>query len=91
MFCARRNREVGVDTLSETGKNWADCDPKDEPRTPIPASRISVDAVGIVHIADIEFLVADEIEIGDEDTSDGTHETCVTGEESEELSALDND
>ena len=91
MLCTRGNREIGVDTLGEARKNWADCDRKDEPCTPIPASPVSVDAIGIVHVADIEFLVTNEVEIGDEDTGDGTHETCVTGEESEELGTLDND
>lgn len=91
MFCTWRNIEVGVDTLSKARKNWTDCDRKDEPRTPIPASRVSVDAIGIVHVADIEFLFTDEVEIGNEYTGDGTHETCVTREESEELGALDND
>ena len=89
MFCTLGNIELGVDTLSEARKNWTHCNEEDKPCAPVPASIISVDAVRIVHVTNIEFLVADEVEVGYEDTSDGTHETCVAGEESEKLSTLD--
>ena len=77
--------------MSKTGENRADCDKKDEPRTPVPAVVVSVDAMRVVHIADVEFLFADEVEIGDEYTGDGTHKTGITREESKELSTLNND
>ena len=88
MFRTRGNREVGVDALSETRKNWTYCDREDEPCTPIPASPVPVDTIGVVHVADIEFLVTNEVEIGERGYRNRNHETCVTGEESEELSTL---
>lgn len=76
------------------GKAWenrTDGDGEDEPCAPVPSMVVTVLAIGIVHVADIEFHVADEVVIGDEDTGDGSHETGVSGEEGKELSAFDND
>ena len=86
-----RDNEVGVDTLGKAGENGADRNEKDEPCTPVPSMVVTVFAIGIVHVTDIKLHVADEVVIGDENTGDGAHETCVPGEEGKELSAFDDD
>jgi hypothetical protein len=77
--------------VCETRQNGADSDEEDQPSSPVPAVVVSVLAMGVVHVADIELHLADEVEIGDEDTGNGTHETGVSREESKELSTFDND
>ena len=91
MFGAGGYLKIGIDTLSKTGENGTDCGEKDEPCSPVPAVEVVIDPVGVVHIADIEFLVANEVEVGDEDTGNGTHETGITGKECKELGTLDDD
>ena len=91
MECAFRDSEIRIDTLGKARKNRADGNEKYEPSAPIPTMVVAVLSVGIVHIADIEFHVADEVVIGYEDTGNGTHETRITREEGKELGTLDDD
>jgi len=83
--------DVGVDGIGETGHDGADGDREGKPSPPVPPAPVSVDAVGVVHISDIEFLVADKVEIGNEDTGNRTHEARIPGKECKELSSLDDD
>ena len=88
---ARRDGEIGVDTLREAREDRTDGDEEDEPSAPVPSVVVAVFSVGIIHVADIQFHVADKVVIRDEDTSNGSHETCVTGEEGKKLSTFDDD
>jgi hypothetical protein len=52
---------------------------------------LSVDAIGVVHISDVEFLVADKVEIGNQDAGNRAHEARVSVQERKKLSGLDDD
>lgn len=91
MFGAIGDLEVGIDALCETRKNRADCNEEGKPRAPVPAAVIAVTTMRIVHSTNIEFLLSNKVEIGNENTGNWAHETCIPGKESEQLATVDDD
>src|SRR5277367_3613535 len=61
----RRDNEVGVDALREAREDRTDGNEEDEPSAPVPSVVVTVFSVRIVHVADIQFHVADKVVIRD--------------------------
>jgi len=91
LFGSGGDGEVGVDGVDKTGHDGSDGDHKDEPGSPVPTMEVSIDAVGVVHVSDVELLFAKKVEIANQDAGDRAHEARVSIQECKKLSGLDND
>ncbi len=83
------NVETVVNALAETGQQRDNSGEERRVRSPVDSELVvSVDAVSVVQLVDVEFLVHDEVVMATHGSADRAHEHAVPGQECQQAGCI---